>query len=140
MGPARSFALVGGIAYLVLSAVELFVARPQEIVAGGRVVLNYSLLHNAIHWGIGIALLASLSFGRYPAKMAARAVGFAFVPISLLSIFATDWFGRLMGHGGPLPLLLVFSNLATCLVGLVAGYTSPATRGMVRHGRGTYQP
>lgn len=56
-------------------------------------------------------------------------------PISVLSLFARGWFGHLMGHGAPLPLLLVFSNVATCLLGLLAGYTSPATRGMVRHGR-----
>src|SRR5260370_25232740 len=77
LGIVRVYALVFGIAYLAVAALEvgLKVFGSGSLVVSGHTILKITPAQNAIHWLGGLAVLGSFFAGTAVAKMVARALG-----------------------------------------------------------------
>ena len=128
-GPGRIYALVFGLAYLGVSLTELLM-RDQTVAAGGTTLLEFTVMHNIIHWATTAVVLGSFFAGEHAAKMVARAVGIVFLAVTLLGVLARDFTGDLLGHGGPLPWSYNIVHAATALFALLAGF-APERRTVV---------
>jgi len=65
LGIVRVYALVFGIAYLAVAALEvgLKVFGSGSLVVGGQTILKITPAQNAIHWLVGVAVLGSFFAG-----------------------------------------------------------------------------
>src|SRR4030081_2866413 len=77
LGIVRMYALVFGLAYLAVAALEvgLKVFGSGSLMVGSQTILKITPAQNAIHWLVGLAVLGSLFAATAIAKMGARGVG-----------------------------------------------------------------
>lgn len=132
-GPARTFTLVFGTAYILVALAEslLSLAGHGRLVVGGVTLLAFSLVHNMVHWGLGLGLLAARYFGRYPARLASGIVGGILVALSLVGLLTPSALNRMMGVTA-VPAAYTVVYALTAIFGLVAAFTSNAEPGMTR--------
>ena len=123
MGIARVYALVFGIAYLLVALLEV-VLGSSGLALGDTVILRVTPVQNAIHWIVGLAVLGSFFAGEIAARTVARVIGIVFVVVTLLGFVARDLTGQLLGFGGPLPWSYNLVHLATAAVALFAGFAA----------------
>lgn len=128
LGIVRVYALVFGLAYLAVAALEvgLKVFGSGSLVIGNQTILKITLLQNAIHWIVGLAVLGSFFAGAAVAKLVARGVGLVFLLVSGLGIFASTFTGKLLGFQGPLPVSYNIVHVATMVAALFAGFAAEA--------------
>ncbi len=117
----RVYALVFGIAYLGVTAVELILGSSGYKV-GSQLILKATPEQTTIHALVGLAVLGSFFAGDAVAKLVARAVGIVFVAVSALGIFARTFTGKLLGFHGPLPWSYNAVHLLTMAAALFAGF------------------
>jgi hypothetical protein len=74
LGIVRMCALVFGLAYLAVAALEvgLKVFGSGSLVVGSQTILKITPAQNAIHWLVGLAVLGSFFGGTAAAKAVAR--------------------------------------------------------------------
>jgi len=128
MGIVQTYALVFGIAYLAVAALEVLLGS-NGLVLGGVVILQIQLVQNAIHWIVGLAVLGSFFAGENWAKLVARAVGLVFVLVTLLGLFAEPLTGQLLGFPGALPASYNVVHLLTAAAALFAGFAAQRAYG-----------
>ena len=128
LGIVRVYALVFGIAYLAVAALEvgLKIFGSGTLTAGGQVILKVTPVQNAIHWAVGLVVLGSFFAGTPTAKAVARGVGLVFLLVSGLGIFARTFTGNLLGFHGPLPWSYNVVHIATMAAALFAGFAAEA--------------
>ena len=128
LGIVRVYALVFGIAYLGVAAVEVLlkVFGSGTLTVGSEVILKITPLQNAIHWLVGLAVFGSFFAGTAVAKMVARGVGVVFLLVSGLGIFASTFTGKLLGFPGALPVSYNVVHVATMAAALFAGFAAEA--------------
>jgi hypothetical protein len=128
LGIVRVYALVFGIAYLAVAALEVGLKAfgSGSLVVGGQTILKITPLQNGIHWLVGLAVLGSFFAGTAVAKMVARGVGLVFVLVSGLGIFAATFTGKLLGFHGALPVSYNIVHVATAAAALCAGFAAEA--------------
>ncbi|MGH9198347.1 MAG: hypothetical protein ACRD1T_21760, partial [Acidimicrobiia bacterium] len=80
---ARTYALAFGIAYTAVALLEVILGS-GGLKVGGQTILMVTVLQNAIHWLVGIAVLGSFFAGETAARNVARVVGIVFVVVTLL--------------------------------------------------------
>ena len=124
LGIVRVYALVFGIAYLAVAALEvgLKVFGSGSLVVSGHTILKITPAQNAIHWLVGVAVLGSFFAGTAVAKAVARGVGLVFLLVSGLGIFAATFTGKLLGFPGALPVSYNVVHVATMVAALFAGF------------------
>lgn len=125
-GIARSYALVFGIAYIGVAILELFFPARDPLQVGDMVLLARGTLHNVIHWAVGILVLGSFVAGETAAKVVARAVGAVFVVVTLLNLFASNFYAELvgLGEGAGTPVVYTLVHAVTAAAALYAGFAS----------------
>lgn len=128
LGIVRVYALVFGIAYLGVAAVEVLlkVFGSGTLTVGSQVILKITPLQNTIHWLVGLAVLGSFFAGTAVAKLVARGVGLVFLLVSGLGIFASHFTGKLLGFPGALPVSYNVVHIATMVAALFAGFAAEA--------------
>ena len=128
LGIVRVYALVFGIAYLAVAALEvgLKVFGSGSLVVSGHTILKITPAQNAIHWLVGVAVLGSFFAGTAVAKTVARGVGLVFLLVSGLGIFAATFTGKLLGFPGALPVSYNIVHVATMVAALFAGFAAEA--------------
>ena len=117
----RVYALVFGIAYVAVAAVEILLGSGGYKV-GSQLILKATPAQTTIHALVGIAVLGSFFAGDAAAKLVARAVGIVFVAVSALGIFARTFTGKLLGFHGALPWSYNVVHLLTMAAALFAGF------------------
>lgn len=125
---ARTYALIFGIAYIAVALVEA-VLGSKGLHIGGQLILKITPLQNAVHWIVGLGVLASYFAGNVAARVTARVVGWVFVGLTLLGLVARDFTGRLLGFHAPLPWSYNIVHAATALFALFAGYAAARAYG-----------
>jgi hypothetical protein len=118
---ARTYALVFGIAYVVVAVVE-DVLGSSGLSVGGATILKVTPVQNAIHWLVGVAVLGSFFAGETAARLVARIVGVVFVVVTLLGVFARHLTGELLGFHGNLPWSYNVVHALTAVAALIAGF------------------
>ena len=125
LGIARIYALIFGIAYLAVALTEVILGS-AGLMVGNAVILKLTVIQNAIHWLTGLVVLGSFFTGEIGARLVARIVGIVFVLVTVLGVLerviASDFFGRLLGFAGQLPLSYNLVHLATAALALFAGF------------------
>jgi hypothetical protein len=127
-GIVQTYALVFGIAYLAVAALEVALGS-GGLVIGGTVILQIQLVQNAIHWIVGLAVLGSFFAGERWAKLVARVVGAVFVLVTLLGLFVEPMTGQLLGFPGALPASYNVVHLLTAGAALFAGFAAQRAYG-----------
>lgn len=123
MGPARLYAIVFGVTYLAVAALEVVLAATGSKIAVGTFVLfQAALLQNIVHWAVGLVVVASFLMGEARARLVARLVGVVFVLVSVLGIVARDFTGKLLGFHGALPWSYNIVHVLTAVAALAAGF------------------
>src|SRR5260370_18342234 len=99
LGIVRVYALVVGIAYQAVAALEvgLKVFGSGSLVVSGHTILKITPAQNAIHWLVGVAVLGSFFPGTAVAKMVARGVGLVFLLVIGPGIFPAPFTAKLLG-------------------------------------------
>ncbi len=135
MGIARAYALIFGIAYLAVAILELFFMTDNPLVIGDATILAGGTVHIIIHSAVGALVLWSYFAGETAARMVARIVGITFVVVSLLNLFAGEFYwdlvagGTLQGQDSGTPVVYTIVHIATALGALYAGFaTRPGYR------------
>ncbi|HWB70888.1 MAG TPA: hypothetical protein VG452_01620 [Egibacteraceae bacterium] len=123
---AQTYALVFGIAYLGVALLELFFPASDPLQVGDTVLLARGTLHNVIHWTVGIAVLGSFAAGPTAARAVARAVGVVFVAVTLLNVFASNFYAELvgLGEGAGTPLVYTLVHAVTAAAALYGGFAT----------------
>lgn len=135
-GPARIFALVFGIAYLGVALAEVYLRYVGETFEiNGQPVLAFSLMHNIVHWVLGLAFLLAGLMREWNAKAIVGGLGLLFVLIGILGFVAPEAVGSLLGHDGRIPALYNWVHLVSGAVALLASFLSPKHVGMRRYER-----
>ncbi len=130
MGVARAYALIFGIAYLAVAILELFFSASSPLVIGGATIVAGGVVHIVIHFAVAILVLGSYFAGDMAARMVARIVGIVFVVVSLLNLFASDFYwdlvagGTLQGQDSGTPVVYTLVHIATALAALYAGFAT----------------
>ncbi|HXF37299.1 MAG TPA: DUF4383 domain-containing protein [Actinomycetota bacterium] len=119
-GIARVYALIFGITYLAVAAVELIT---RDALAP---VLEFTALQNAVHWAVGAVVLLSFFGGETAARLVARIVGVVFVALTLWGVVAPDSLGAFLGYAGGIPVSYNIVHALTAAVALYAGFASRA--------------
>jgi hypothetical protein len=131
-GIARMYALIFGIAYLAVAVLELFFPTNDPLVIGGATIIAGGTVHIVIHFVVAALVLGSYFAGETAARMVARVVGIVFVVVSLLNIFAGQFYwdlvagGTLQGQDAGTPVAYTLVHIATAAAALYGGF---ATRG-----------
>lgn len=110
----KTYALVFGIAYVVVALVELLFRN----VAGG--LLFFTPVHNAIHWLTGVLGLLAYWSGMAMAKLYAQVFGVVFLLVFVLGVAAPDFLSTVLGY--PVNWLYNVVHLVTGLAGVYAGF------------------
>jgi len=126
-GPARTFALVLGTAYLGVALLEVLVGRWT---AGGAVLLDHEPVHNTIHWLTAAALLTAAFVRESAARPILLGVGTVFALVSLMGVFARGTTGELLGYGHAIPWVYNWIHIATAAGALYFGWPTHARTGM----------
>jgi hypothetical protein len=127
MGLGRLYAIVFGLAYLAVAALEIVLLATGTFVEIGNVtIFKFALLQNIIHWTVGLVVFGSFFAGEYWAKYVARIVGVVFVLVSLLGIFLPKFTGQLLGFSGNLPFSYTVVHILTAAAALTAGFVARA--------------
>ena len=128
-GTAGLFALVFGVAYVSVAALELILGDDGLHVGDAsninEIILLKSTPHNLIHWVVGIALLGALFLGF--AKIAARVVGSVFALVTVLGLIAPSFtMDTLLDYGPGLsvPIAYTLVHALTAAAGLYAGFVA----------------
>jgi hypothetical protein len=127
-GIVQLYALVFGIAYLGVALLEV-VFGSNGLKLGDTTILQITLVQNAIHWLVGIAVLGSFFMGETVAKVVARAVGIVFVLVALLGIVVEPLTGQLLGFPMGLPLSYNVVHILTAAAALFAGFAAQRAYG-----------
>jgi hypothetical protein len=127
-GIAQLYALVFGIAYLGVALLEV-VLGSDGLRVGDTTILQVTLVQNAIHWLVGIAVLASFFMGESAAKLVARVVGIVFTVVAVLGIFVEPLTGQLLGFPGGLPVSYNIVHVLTAAAALFAGFAAERAYG-----------
>ena len=122
MGVARVYALVFGIAYLLVALLEILIARDGGWPKGDSPILEFTAIQNVVHWAVGIVVLGSFFAGEGAARTVARIVGIVFVVLTVWGFVDRDGLGDLLGFDGPLPTSYNIVHLATAILALFAGF------------------
>jgi hypothetical protein len=86
------------------------------------VVFPVNLVHNLVHLVVGLAGLGAFASGWAGQRLYAQAIGVVFILLALVGVI--DPFPALVPLGGPDIVL----HLATGVLGLYIGFTSPRTQ------------
>lgn len=129
LGIARVYALVFGIAYIAVALIEDIAGGGVGVKVGNHILLTLTATQNAIHWVVGIAVLASFFAGELVARMVARVVGIVFVVVSLSGILARTFTGKALGFHGPLPWSYNIIHVVTAILALFAGFAAQRAYG-----------
>lgn len=121
----RVYALVFGLAYVAVAALEDILGS-KGLVISGQQILKVTLVQNAVHWAVGLAVIGSFFAGDAIAKLVARAVGVVFVLVTALGVFAEPFTGKLLGFHGGLPVTYNIVHAATAAAALFAGFAATA--------------
>src|SRR5579871_3934467 len=116
-GIVQSYALVFGIAYIAVALLEDILGG-NGLKIGGTTILMVTVVQNAIHWIVGLAVLGSFFAGEATAKLVARVVGVVFVLVTLLGFFVEPLTGKLLGFSGSLPMTYNIVHLLTAAAAL----------------------
>jgi len=127
-GIVQTYALVFGIAYVAVALLEDILGG-NGLKIGGTTILMVTVVQNAIHWIVGIAVLGSFFAGESTAKLVARVVGIVFVLVTLLGFFVEPLTGNLLGFGGSLPMSYNIVHLLTAAAALFAGFAATRAYG-----------
>lgn len=127
-GIVQMYALVFGIAYIAVALLE-DVLGGNGLKIGGTTILMVTVVQNAIHWIVGLAVLGSFFAGESVAKLVARAVGIVFVLVTVLGLFVEPLTGNLLGFNGPLPMSYNLVHLLTAAAALFAGFAATRAYG-----------
>ena len=127
-GIVQVYALVFGIAYIAVAVLEDILGG-SGLKIGGTTILMVTVVQNAIHWVVGLAVLGSFFAGESTAKLVARAVGIVFVLVTILGFFVEPLTGQLLGFSGGLPLSYNLVHLLTAAAALFAGFAAQRAYG-----------
>ena len=127
-GIVQLYALVFGIAYVGVALLEV-VFGSAGLRLGDTTILQITLVQNAIHWLVGIAVLSSFFTNESIAKLVARIVGVVFVVVALLGIFVEPLTGQLLGFPAGLPLSYNVVHVLTAAAALFAGFAAQRAYG-----------
>lgn len=128
LGIVQIYALVFGIAYLAVAVLEDILGS-AGLKIGGATILQVTVVQNAIHWVVGLAVLGSFFAGERIAKLVARAVGIVFVVVTVLGLLVEPLTGQLLGFPGGLPLSYNVVHLLTAAAALFAGFAATRAYG-----------
>lgn len=110
---AKTYALVFGIAYVLVALLELLFRD----VAG---MLFFTPVHNAIHWLTGVLGLVAYGMGEKPSMMYAKVFGVVFTLVAILGWFTPDFLSNVLGY--PINLTYNLVHTVTGLAGLYVGF------------------
>ena len=127
-GIVQLYALAFGLAYLAVALLEV-VLGSNGLRIGDTTILQITLIQNAIHWLVGIAVFGSFFMGESTAKLVARAVGIVFVVVAVLGIFVEPLTGQLLGFPAGLPLSYNVVHVLTAAAALFAGFAAQRAYG-----------
>jgi hypothetical protein len=131
--PARTYALVFGIAYLIVAATEVFLNfSGQELVVGGYTVLHFSLVHNIIHWATGLVLVMAATMRNWNTRAVVLTVGIVFLLVALLGFVAKDALDGILMEN--MPFFYNWVHLATGALGVICGLVGAHTGTRRTHG------
>lgn len=111
----KTFALVFGIAYVVVALAEVLFSRG---VSGG--LLFFTPVHNAVHWLTGVLGLIAYKSGMAMAKLYAQVFGVVFLLVFILGVATPDFLATVLGY--PVNLVYNVVHLVTGLAGIYAGF------------------
>ena len=119
---AKTYALVFGIAYVLVALLELLFRTPF----GG--LLFFTPVHNGIHWVTGILGLVAYAKGGSTATMYAKLFGIVFLLVFVLGIAAPAFLSSVLGY--PVNWFYNVVHLVTGLLGLYAGFAGKGAKPM----------
>lgn len=122
-GIARTYALIFGVVYLAVAAVEAVTQDALEP------VLRFTGIQNAIHWAVGAVVLLSFFGSERTAKTVARVVGLVFVAITIAGFVSPSGLGDLLGYEGDIPMSYNVVHALTAAAALYAGFAMRASYG-----------
>ncbi len=111
---AKTYALVFGIAYVVVALVEVIFRN----VMGG--LLFFTPIHNGVHWATGVLGLVAFWMGMSASKLYAKVFGVVFLLVAILGFVAPDFLGSVLQY--PVSWLYNVVHLVTGLAGIYAGF------------------
>lgn len=120
-GVARTYALIFGIAYLSVAAME---AVAQH---GLKPVLDFTGLQNGVHWAVGSVVLLSFFAGEATAKMMSRIAGMVFLAITVWGVASPSGVGDFLGYSGNIPVSYNFVHALTGAAALYAGFATQSS-------------
>lgn len=135
MGIAQAYALIFGLAYLAVAVLELLFSTSEPLVIGEATIVAGGAVHIVIHFAVAFLVLGSYFAGESAARMVARIMGITFVLVSLLNLFASDFYlgpgGRrhARGTGQWHARRLYLVHIATALAALYAGFATRSEYG-----------
>ena len=119
-GVARFYALLFGVAYVALAAIELLVQRRLANSLG----IQFVGLMNAVNWVVGVVLLAA-SFGtEKTARFVDRVMGFLFLALTIWGYRSPGGLGSFLGFPGNIPAIYTVFAFVTAIGALFAGFAS----------------
>ena len=127
MGMARMYALIFGIAYLLVGLLELIYGVDDPLVLGEDLVLIAGgTLHIVIHLAVGVVVLGSFFAGESAAKSVARVVGVVFLIVFILNVVASNFYAELVGfpEGSKTPIAYTIVHALTAAGALFAGFSN----------------
>ena len=126
LGMARMYALIFGIAYLLVGLLELFYQVGDELALGDTVIIAGATLHTVIHLAVGVVALGSFFAGEAAAKSVARVIGVVFLIVLALNFLATDFYATLVGFpdGYGLPGVYYVAHAMIAAGALFAGFSN----------------
>lgn len=125
---ARTYALIFGITYVAVALIELILGS-EGLVIGDTTILKVTGLQNAVHWLVGVGVLASYAAGEVAAKMTARIVGVVFVLLTVLGLVARDLTGDILGFPDGLPWSYNIVHALSAAAALFAGFAATSAYG-----------
>ncbi|HLB62395.1 MAG TPA: DUF4383 domain-containing protein [Actinomycetota bacterium] len=118
-GVARFYALLFGIAYLAVALIEVIAGKD-----GLDPIFEFTPIQNAVHWAIGVIVLASFFGSEATAKTVARFIGVIFLVLSAWGLGSPGSFGDVLGYEGDIPDFYNVVHLFSAVVALYAGFGS----------------
>jgi len=133
-GIAKTYALIFGIAYVVVALLEVIAGRDGWTVGGAvtstnQVILAFQPVHNLIHWATGVVVLGSFFAGESAARGVTRVVGVIFLIVTLVGLIAPKFTMDLLGYGelSPVPISYTLVHAITAIGALYAGFSGART-------------
>jgi hypothetical protein len=135
LGTARFYALVFGTAYLGIAILELFYGQTDPLQVGDSVILQRTVLHNLVHFAVGIAVFGSFLAGEAASRTTARVVGGVFVALTVWGFVAPGGLGSAFGYEGDIPLAYNILHAVTAVAALYAGFAGQRSGVSQTYGR-----